>query len=59
MKLKDLLYERLCLTKKGFCKKVNISRPTLDKIFKGEQPSLSTIKKICDFFGVDPKNYID
>lgn len=59
MKVKDLLEKNLGLTKTLFCKEAKISRPTIDKILKGEQASLPTIKKICKYFGVDPKNYLD
>ena len=58
MKIQDLLQERLGLTKSEFCRKANISRPTLDTILRGEQVSLSTIKKICKYFGIDYRNYI-
>ena len=59
MKLKDLLQEKLGLTKASFCKDAGISRPTIDKILSGKQPSLSTIRKICEYFGADPKDYIE
>lgn len=59
MKIKDLLQEKLGLTKASFCRNVGISRPTIEKILNGKQPSLSTIKKICEYFGVDPKDYIE
>lgn len=60
MKIKDLLQERLGLTKTMFCKEAKISRPTIDAILKDkQQPRLQTIKKICNYFNVDPKDYLD
>lgn len=61
MKLKDLILDKLEVSVSEFCKAAGVSRPTIDNIIhdkKEHQPTLLTIKKICKYFGVDPKDYI-
>ena len=62
MKLRDLILNNLDVSVSQFCKDAGVSRPTIDDIIhrrKRHTLSLLTIKKICKYFGVDPKNYIE
>ena len=62
MKLKELLINKLEEPIDTFCKKINISRPVISGIMNGSyhhEISLLTIKKICNYFKVDFKEYID
>lgn len=64
MKLKELLINKLEEPVDTFCKKINISRPVISGIMNGTYQhqhniSLLTIKKICNYFKVDFKEYID
>ena len=61
MKLKELIQDRLEVSYSQFCKEIKVSRPTIDNIVNEKNkhtPSLLTIKKICKYFGVEPKDYI-
>lgn len=65
MKLKDLIIDRLDITVSQFCKEVGISRQTIDNILndykraKAKSPSLLTIKRICKYFDVDFRDYLN
>lgn len=57
--LKDLLNER-DVTLEELAQKVGVTRQTLHNIKKGiGSPSLLTIKRICDYFGKDYKEYLE
>lgn len=60
MKLKELILDRLEVSVSQFCREIGLSRPTINNIIKGKhKPSLLTTKKICKYFGVEWKDYID
>lgn len=60
MKLKDLIINKLEISIRQFCKEIKISRQTIDNILNDKHtPTLLTIKKICKYFNVDFKDYID
>lgn len=60
MKLKDLILDRLEVSVSQFCREIGLSRQTIDNIIKDRHtPSLPTTKKICKYFGVDFKEFID
>ena len=69
MDLKNLILEKLNEPVGDFCKNAKISRQTYQNIMNGGngyisksgrkyKPDLFTIKKICSYFGVDPRSYI-
>lgn len=64
MKLKELILERLEVSVSQFCREIGLSRTTIDNIMNnyekspGKAPSRLTIKKICNYFGVDFKEFI-
>lgn len=60
MKLKDLIYNELTISISKFADQVGISRPTIYNILNGtRKPSLPTVKRICKYFGVDWKDYVE
>lgn len=59
MKLKDLIYERIETTVSAFARDVGLSRQTVINVLDGKNASLLTVKKICKYFGVDFKEYLD
>ena len=61
MKIKDLILDNLNMSIRKFCKEVGLSRTTIDYILNDENKhelNLLTIKKICNYFGADYKDYI-
>lgn len=61
MKLKDLIEDRLMISLRRFAKEAGVSRPTISNILNGSRknPSTLTVKKICRYFNVDWKDYIE
>ena len=55
--LRKLMFEKN-IRKADVIRGANVSRPTLDKWEKGEEPSLATMRKVARFFGVDVKVFI-
>ena len=59
-KLKDLIADNSMISLRQFAKEVGVTRRTLYSIINGEhKPYLLTVKKICAYFGVDYKDYIE
>lgn len=59
MKLKDLINERMETLAK-LSEKSGVSRQTLQNILKDKgKPSLLTVKKLCVYFGVDYKKFLE
>ena len=69
MELKDLIINNLEVPASVFCRQINISRQTYTNIInnsnnyarkdkKSYKPRLFIVKKICNYFGVDFKDYI-
>lgn len=58
MKLKDLINERV-ETLEQLSEKIGVTRQTLQNVLNGKNPSLLTVKKICAYFGVDYKDYLE
>ena len=59
MKLRELIDKRLIETITSFTRKAGISRPTYYSIMRGERVSVTTARKVCHYFGVDWKDYVD
>ena len=62
MKLKDLILDRTMITMEQLCKEIKVSRQTIYNIIgekENYKPSLLTIKRICNYFGENYKDYID
>lgn len=62
MKIRDLILDRLEVSVSKFCKEINITRPTIDNILlekNRHNPSLLTIKKICKYFNVDWRDFVE
>ena len=60
MKLKELILDNLQVPISQFCKTTQISRATIYNILQDKHtPSISTINKICKYFNVKPKDYVD
>jgi DNA-binding XRE family transcriptional regulator len=60
-KIKELIIERLETTISKFCKDTGVNRTTVDGILNetyNHDLSLVTIKKICKYFDVDFKEYL-
>lgn len=59
-KLADLILSKLEISIRKFCKEIKISRPTIDNIIndRNHEPTLLTVKKICNYFEVDYKDYL-
>ena len=56
--IKDLI-NSLTISQRKFCKEVGIDRTTIYNIMHDiHTPSNLTIKIICDYFGVDYRNYL-
>ena len=56
--IKDLI-NSLTISQRKFCKEVGIDRSTIYNIMHDiHTPSTLTIKIICDYFGVDYRNYL-
>ena len=56
--IKDLI-NSLTISQRKFCKEVGIDRSTIYNIMHDvHTPSNLTIKIICDYFGVDYRNYL-
>ena len=59
MELKDLIKNKLNVSISQFSKEAKISRMTIYNILNDKfEPSLVTTKKICEYFGVDHRDYI-
>lgn len=61
-KLKNLILENLEISLLRFSRESGVNRDTLYRIIKGNVKgtlSLLTIKKICKYFNVDFKNYLE
>lgn len=58
--LKKLILDNLNGTINKMSLKIGVSRFTLDSIVKDkpQKPNIFTIKKICDYFGVNYQEYI-
>ena len=56
--LRKLMYERNMI-KADVIRGTGVSRPTLIKWEKGEEPSLATMRKIANFFHVNVKEFIE
>jgi len=60
MKLKDLIRENLDVPMYKFCKKVKVSRTTIHNILnKDYKAGLLITKKICNYFNVDFRDYLE
>lgn len=62
MTIKDLILDRLEVPVSQFCKECGVNRTTIDNIIhdKGTStPSLLTIKKICKYFDVEWRNFVE
>lgn len=60
MTIKDLILDRLEVTQEEFCRAVGISRTTFYFIMNEKhEPSMVTIKKICKYFDVDFRDYLE
>lgn len=62
MKIKDLIMDRLEIPVSRFCKEVGVSRATINAILNDKYKfnlRLLTIKKICKYFNVDFKDYVE
>lgn len=57
MELKDLINSRT-ESLAAVAEKSGVTRQTLQNILNGKKPSLLTVKKICNYFKVDYKDYI-
>lgn len=59
-RLASLILDNLEISIRKFCKEIKISRPTIDNIInnKDHEPTLLTIKKICNYFHVEYKDYL-
>ena len=55
--LRKLMFDKK-IRKADVIRGAKVSRPTLDKWEKGEEPSLATMRKVARFFGVDVKVFI-
>lgn len=59
MKLKDLINDKLDIPIRQFSKEIGVSRQTIYNILKGVKDiKINTLKKICEYFGVDYHEYI-
>lgn len=61
-KIKNLIQDNLEIPVSQFCTKVKINRTTIVNVLNGTYKSelrLLTIKKICDYFKVNYKEYIE
>ena len=59
MDIKDLILDNLKISQRKFCKEIGISRQTIYKIINGRgTPTILTIKRICEYFDVDWKDYV-
>lgn len=61
MTIKDLINERLEMgvSIQRLSNQCKISRPTLYKIKSGQQVDLQTTKRVCEFFKVDWKDFVE
>lgn len=60
MKLKELIIENLDIPVYKFCKIVKVSRTTIHNILNEDlKVGLLITKKICKYFNVDFKDYLD
>ena len=60
MKLADLIKDRLEVSIRQMERETGISRSTISNIRDGKgTPYIHTIKKICKYFGVDWKDYVE
>lgn len=57
-KIVGLIEENLIENKRDFCRKIDVSVQTLYNLRKGKKTSTLTIKKICNYFGVDWHDYV-
>lgn len=55
--LKDLINERTVTIRK-LSGDIKVSPQTIQNILNGKNPSLLTIKKVCNYFKVDFHDYI-
>lgn len=59
-KLKELINDRLVISLRQFEKVSGVTRQTVYNIMHDKaNPSVLTVKKICAYFGVDYKNYVE
>lgn len=59
-KLKDLINDRLMISMRQFEKEAGVTRQTVYNLMHDKKkPSVLTVKKICDYFKVDFKDYIE
>lgn len=59
-KLKMLINDRLLISMRQFEKESGVSRQTVYNLMHDKKkPSVLTVKKICDYFKVDFKDYIE
>lgn len=54
---RQLMFERKII-KADVIRGAKVSRPTLLKWEKGEEPSLNTLRKVADYFGVPVTTFI-
>lgn len=61
MKIKDLIDERLEISYRELAEQINVSRYTIMNIVSGKskKPQRVTVKKICKYFGVNFRDYLD
>lgn len=60
MKLKELIVNNLETTIGQFSKDAGVNRTTIQAILKnGYKPNLLTTKKICKYFNVDFRDYLE
>lgn len=60
MKIKDLIEERLDISYRELEKQINVSRYTIMRIVNHDhKPSVLMIKRICKYFGVNYRDYLD
>lgn len=62
MKLKDLILDRSMVSMEELSQNIGISRQTIYNIIDKKEkykPSLLTIKKICKYFNVEWRDFVD
>lgn len=60
MKLKDLINDRLMISLRQFEKETGVTRQTVYNILSDKgKPTVLTVKKICAYFGVDWREFIE
>lgn len=60
MKLKELIDEKCMVSTCELSRQTGVCRQTIGNIMNGKgKPSRVTVKKICRYFGVDFKDYLE